>query len=191
MRTISVVLLCAAAVLWSGICARGQVFPAHISLTCTKVVSNQFVKTAITEKTLINQCATLHGKDPKQLRLVFIDGDLVVFDAVETNALCPVLGLDLGSLETLALAVTVGVHTNSARFVGLESLGPIDSSNSLIAADFDGVLTFNSVTTLTTNGDLATIVITGSVSAESQTNRSVYTGKLSITGKPLPITLDH
>jgi hypothetical protein len=174
-------ILCAAMLAAGAGTVLGQAFPARIKLTCTTTNSGAIVKTKITEKEIIARCARDASVDPARLKLLFVLGDLDVVDIVSSNVTCPVATITGDSPTNVFVAVFSGVNSNNLKaltFSAFNSLG-----GSLLPADLSGTLVTTYTATLVSNG-VTTVALKGTIQAGSVSNNAVYTGTISVGGKP-------
>ena len=181
VKAIRMGILCAAILAAAGT-VLGQGFQARIKLTCITTNGGAFVKTTISDKDIIARCAQDHGVDPARLKLLFVAGGVDVVDIVTTNVLCPVATLSGDIPTNVTLVVFSGVGSNAGTVV---SFTPINSlGGSLLPADFAGTLVTTYTATLTSNS-ASKVVLKGTIQAGSVSNSAVYTGTISVGGKPI------
>ena len=174
MKTIAFGILCAALLALGATVGNDQGFPTRIKLTRTTTNANALVKTKITEKDIIARCASDHSVDPARLKLFFVNGDLAVVDIVSSNITC------------LVATVTGDFATNSnnlkvAAFSPFTSLG-----EGSLPADFVGTLCITGTEFVPSNAPSA-VTLKGTIQGGSVSNTAVYTGTISIGGKPFTV----
>jgi hypothetical protein len=176
-------ILCAAALATAGT-VLGQAFQAHLKLTSITTNAGAFVKTTITDKDIVAQCAKDHSVDPARLMLVFVAGDVAVVDIVSSNITCPVATFGGDIPTNVTLVVFSGVSSNTgkvASFTPFNSLG-----GSLLPVDFSGTLVMTYAATITSNS-ASKVLLKGTIQAGSVSNSAIYTGTISVGGKPFSL----
>lgn len=166
-------------VLIAGICgvcsAASETFPAKISLSCTKTNSTGFVKTKITNKEIIDACATKTSIPASHLAVLFTGNEIVVADIVETNVACPCLTFSGNFITNVNIQVESGSLSQGFGFYPLTA-----TSAGAIPADFTATTTFS----LSFDESKPAIKLSGTVQGGSVSNQAIYTGKISVGGKP-------
>jgi hypothetical protein len=181
MKAIRMGMLCAAVLATAGT-VLGQAFQARLKLTSITTNAGAFVKTTITDKDIIARCAADHGVDPARLKLVFVAGDVDVVDIVSTNVLCPVATFGGDIPTNVTLVVFSGVSSNTGMVV---SFTPFNSlGGSLLPVDFSGTLVMTYAATIISNS-ASKVSLKGTIQAGSVSNNAVYTGTISVGGKPI------
>ena len=181
MKAYRVGVLCVLLLAVGAVMVCGQAYPARIKLTCITTNSGAFVKTKITEKEIIARCASDHAVDPARLRLLFVGGDLDVVDIVSSNVTCPVATFTGDFPTNVVLLVFSGSDSNKiqvATFTPFNSLG-----GSLLPADLAGTLVTTFAGKMPSNG-VATVTLKGTIQGGSDSNNAIYTGTISVGGKP-------
>ena len=181
MKVIRMGMLCAAILAVAGT-VQGQAFQTRIKLTCITTNGGAMVKTTITDKDIIARCAQDHSIDPARLKLLFVAGDVAVVDIVSSNVTCPVATL-LGDFPTnVFVAVFSGVNSNNLKASTFSSFNSLVGS--LLPADLSGTLVTTYTATMVSNG-VSTTALKGTIQGGSVSNNAVYTGTMTVSGKPL------
>ena len=181
VKIISRGMLCAAIVAASAVTALGQAFPTRIKLTRTTTNANAFVKTKITEKEIIARCATDHSVDPARLKLFLVDGNLAVVDIVSSNITCSVATLS-GDFPTNVVAVVFSsADSNNVRLAVFSPFNSLGEGS--LPADFVGTLVTTGAESFPSNAPPA-VALKGTIQGGSVSNTAVYTGTISVGGKP-------
>ncbi len=172
---------CAAIVALTTAPAPNQGFPTRIKLTGITTNAGAFVKTTITEKDIIARCASDNSVDPARLKLLFVNGDVGVVDIVSTNMTCSILTFNGDIPTNVSLVVASGANSNSAKAI---IFTPINSlAESLLPADLAGTAVGVYSASVRSN-ILLSATLKATVQAGSVSNNTVYTGTISIGGKP-------
>ena len=177
-------ILCAALLALGATGGSDQGFPARIKLTCTTTNANTFVKTKITEKDIIVRCASDNSVDPSRLKLLFVAGEIDVVDIVSSNITCLVATVTGDFATNVAALVFSGTNSNSvkvAAFSPFTSLG-----EGALPADFVGTLYTTGTEFVPSNAPSA-VTLKGTIQGGSVSNTAVYTGTISIGGKPFTV----
>ena len=164
-----------------------QAYPARVKLTCTTTNASGFVKTTITEKTIISRCATDNSVDPARLRLYFVGGELAVVDVVSTNLLCEILDFEGDIPTNVTLIVASNSSSNAAKvliFSAVNSLG-----EGALPADFTGTTIASYSMTLHSNVVMGA-ALKANIQAGSVSNNAIYTGTITIGGKPVTFPVE-
>lgn len=184
MKTIVRGMLCAA-LLVLGATGRGdQGFPARITLTCTTTNANALVKTKITEKDIIARCASDHSVDPARLKLFFVDGDVAVMDIVSSNITCLVATVNGDFATNVAALVFSGANSNNVKVAAFSPFTSLGEGS--LPADFVGTLYTTGTEFVPSNAPSA-VTLKGTIQGGSVSNTAVYTGTISIGGKPFTV----
>ena len=184
VKSIVMGMLCAAVVAVGAGTALGdqqEAYVARIKLTCITTNAGVFVKSKITEKDIIARCASDHTVAAARLRLLFVVGDLDVVDIVSSNVMCEVATFSGHDPTNVVLVVFSGVNSNTAKaatFTPFRSLG-----GGLLPADLSGTIVTTYGGKMGTNG-LATVALKGTIQAGAFSNRTIYTGTVTVGGKP-------
>lgn len=159
-----------------GVRVYGQAWPARIKLTRLTTNSNRIVETTITDKDIIAQCASKNDLDAKRLKLFQIGDDLVVVDILASNRICTVATLAGGG--SLSNSVQLRVFRGKMQGAGCGSLN--SSGEGILPRDFSGTF----FVTWTEALPSTVVSLKGTIQDASVTNSAVYTGTLSVAGKP-------
>ncbi len=181
MKAILVGMSCAAMLAAGAGTVLGQAFPARIKFTCTTTNAGGIVKTTFTEKDIIAQCASDHGVDASRLKLLLVDADVDVVDIVSSNVTCEVATIQGHSVTNVIVGVYTGVNSNflkATTFTPFNSLG-----GSLLPADFRGTLVMT-YTAVRPSNTVTSVKMKGTIQGGSVSNTTVYTGTMSVSGKP-------
>ncbi|HUI07563.1 MAG TPA: hypothetical protein VL486_11230 [Verrucomicrobiae bacterium] len=174
-------LLCLLLLTVGAATVHGQAYPARINLTCITTNSSGLVKTKITEKDIIDRCATDNSLDPSRLRLVFLYGELDVLDTVTSNVTCSIATWSGDVPTNVFIGYFYGTSSNRIKavtFTPFTSLG-----EGVLPADFSGTLFTTYRGRLPSDAE-PTIMLKGTIQGASATNNAIYTGTLSVAGKP-------
>jgi len=194
-QTKMVVLVAMVAVLGCMSTQAQVIFKASVSLTCitTNADGTKFVSTKITNKDLINACASaeeLSAAEKKQLVVVWNEDNEAIevwlVDVKGSNVVeeCSLAAL-AGDFDPLIIETTKGDVTTD-QTVGFDDV-QATGDNNLPLADFVGSMSFKGKATSDDVAGKYTSSIKGVVSGIS--SNGVCTGKLSISGKGLDTSL--
>ena len=181
VKTIVMGILCAALLALGATGGSDQGFPARIKLTCTTTNANTFVKTKITEKEIVARCASDHSVDPSRLKLFFVGGDVAVVDIVSSNITCLVATVTGDFATNVAALVFSGTNSNSVKVAAFSPFTSLGEGS--LPADFVGTLCTTGTEIVPSNAP-PTVVLKGTIQGGSVSNTAVYTGSISIGGKP-------
>jgi hypothetical protein len=159
----------------------------HLNLTCMTTNGATIVKTKITDKDIVAQCASDESVDPARLRLLFVVGDLAVVDIVTSNVTCEVATMNGDTPTNVIVGVYVGATSNKVKVVSFSLFNSLGGS-SLVPADMAGTMVATSGGTVGGRA-LSNVTLKATIQAGSVTNNAVYTGTMSIGGKPFTVVL--
>ncbi|HUJ08983.1 MAG TPA: hypothetical protein VL171_03080 [Verrucomicrobiae bacterium] len=164
----------------------GQAFPTHIRLTCITTNSSGLLRTEITQRSIVNQCASDNSLDPSRLKLFFVLGHLAVIDMVTSNVVCPFATFAEDCPPDVTVLFPINDSSNKVRAAWFTPLS--SDGDGLLPADFAGTV-FGTFSSSMTSNSLATLKLKGKIQGGSVTNNAVYFGTLSISGKPFGLLL--
>ena len=184
MKSNRVCVLCVLLLAVGAVMVHGQAYPVRIKLTCITTNSTGLVKTLITEKNIVARCASDNSLDPSRLKLFLVAGDLAVIDLVTSNVVCP-FATTGGDIPTnVFLIVFSGANSNSVKAA---SFTPFNSpGEGVLPTDFSGTLLSTYSGPVTTNA-LPTLALKGAIQGGSVTNHAIYTGTMTVSGKPFAL----
>jgi len=185
VKTIVMGILCAALLALGATGGGDQGYPARIKLTCITTNAGAFVKTTVTEKDIIARCASEHSVDPARLKLLFVGGELDVIDIVSTNLACMVASFDGDFPTNVTLLVAGGTKSNAVKAVTFTPFASLDGN--LLPADLSATMVTSYSATIHTNGILTSATLKGIIQGGSVSNQTIYTGTLTIGGKPFGV----
>jgi hypothetical protein len=184
VKTIAMGMLCAALLSLGATGGNDQGFPTRIKLTRTTTNANAFVKTKITEKEIIARCASDHSVDPARLKLFFVGGDVAVVDIVSSNITCLVATVTGDFATNVAALVFSGTDSNNVKVVAFSPFTSLGEGS--LPADFVGTLYITGTEFVPSNAPTA-VTLKGTIQGGSVSNTTVYTGTISIGGKPFTL----
>jgi hypothetical protein len=184
VKAVLVGTFCAALLAASATNALAQAFPARIKLIRTTANANALVKTTITEKDIIARCASDQSVDPSRLKLFLVNGDMAVVDIVSSNITCLVATLDGDFATNVAALAFSGTNSNTVKVAAFSPFTSLGEGS--LPADLVGTLYITGTEVVPTNIPL-TVVLKGAIQGGSVSNTAVYTGTVSIGGKPFVI----
>lgn len=176
--------LCAAIVAASATTTFGQAYPTRIKFTAITTNAGALVKSTITEKDIVARCASDHSVDPSRLRLFLVNGEINVVDIVSSNVTCAIAATEGGAVTNVTVLATSGTHSNLVKvavFTTFRSLG-----GGLLPADLSGTMVSVYSAVVHTNNQISA-TLKATVQAGSHSNDTVYTGTVTIGGKPFEI----
>ncbi|MGD0016542.1 MAG: hypothetical protein ABSC38_03370 [Verrucomicrobiia bacterium] len=188
MRMKSVWFLCAvmlALVVVGTNGAPAPALPAKAKLVRVSESSNGLVVTKISEKDIIAECATEHGRDPKDLQFMLVAGGFYVVDAVTTNPLCPFLYTGGGCITQVVAGGYSGKTSNTLNIVVLDSVTA--PTNGMLEADIGGSSFIQETITIVSNAS-SKVAVSMAIQVGSHSNNCVYTGTIKASGKMKLIT---
>ena len=185
VKTILLGTLCAAIVAASAATTFGQAYPTRIKFTTITTNAGALVKSTLTEKDIVARCASDHSVDPARLRLMLLNGDIDVIDIVSSNITCAVATTTgVNPVTNVTLLAVSGKNTNLVKVAVLTSFRSLGGG--LLPADLAGTMVSVYSAVVHTNNQL-TGTLKATVQAGSRTNHTIYTGTVTIGGKPFEI----
>jgi hypothetical protein len=179
-------ILCAALLALGATGGGNPGFPTRIKLTRTTTNANALVKATITEKDIIARCASDHSVDPARLKLFFVNGDLAVVDIVSSNITCLVATVTGDFATNVAALAFSGTGSNTVKVVAFSPFTSLGEGS--LPADFVGTLYVTGTEFVPSNAPSA-VTLKGTIQGGSVSNTAVYTGTMTVGGKPFALPL--
>jgi hypothetical protein len=177
-------MLCAAIVAAADAASLEQGYPTRIKLICTTTNANALVKTVITEKDIIARCATYNSVAPARLRLLFVAGEVDVVDIVSSNVTCAVATFNEDFPTNVTLFVAVGTNSNVVKAATFTPFNSLDGS--LLPTDLSATMVSSYSASMHSNS-IVSATLKGTIQGGSVSNNTIYTGTVTIGGKPFAL----